>query len=133
MIETHAELSQLKQEVEELWSRYRKDSPALSGDDEARRLLSEQNRNLEAKRRLLSDRCATLRHELEVYGRRASRLSPVARVFGGLGGAVLAAVLLTTVLPDVAALSVSLTASQGAGLLSAALLVVALCVSRADG
>ena len=133
MIETHAELSQLKQEVEELWSRYRKDAPALSGDDEARRTLSEQSRSLEAKRRLLSDRSATLRHELEAYRRRASRLSPVVRVFGGLVGAAMAAVVLATGLQDVVDLSVSLSAAQGAGLLSAALLVVALCVSRAEG
>ncbi|MDP1824034.1 MAG: hypothetical protein Q8L48_12355 [Archangium sp.] len=127
----NAELSQLKQEVAELWARYRKDAP-LAVDDEGRRVLAEQNRTLETKRRALSDRSATLRHELEQHRRRASRLSPVVRVFGGFFGSLLTAALLGLVLPDVAALSVGLTTAQGAAILSGALLVLALSVSRAD-
>lgn len=126
-----AELSQLKQEVAELWARYRKDAP-LAVDDEGRRVLAEQNRTLEAKRRALSDRSAALRHELDVHRRRASRLSPVVRVFGGLIGSVVTAGLLVFVLPEVAERSVWLTKAQGAAVLSAALLVLALSVSRAE-
>jgi hypothetical protein len=126
-----AELSQLKQEVAELWARYRKDTP-LAADDEGRRVLAEQNRTLETKRRALSDRSATLRHELEVHRRRASRFSPVVRVFGGLIGSVATAGLLVLVLPAVAERSVGLTTAQGAAILSGALLVLALSVSRAE-
>jgi hypothetical protein len=130
MTESHAELSQLKQEVAELWSRYRKDAP-LVADDEARHALALRNRNLEAKRKMLSERSATLRAELEQLRRRASRLSPVVRVLGGVMGAVLAGVMLSTILQDVADASVGLTIAQGAGLLTASLLLVALSVSRA--
>lgn len=126
-----AELSQLKQEVAELWARYRKDAP-LAVDDEGRRVLAERNRTLEAKRRALSDRSATLRHELEVERRHASRLSPVVRVFGGLIGSLVTAGLLVFALPDVAERSVGLTTAPGAAILSGALLVLALSVSRAD-
>jgi len=126
-----AELTQLKQEVNELWSRYRKHEPVAVQDD-GRRALAEQNRGLEAKRRLLSDRSATLRLELEQHRRRASRLSPVVRVFGGLIGTLLAATLTATLIPDLAAGSVGLTASQGAALLTTSLLLLAFCVSRTD-
>ena len=128
---TEAELTQLKQEVNELWSRYRKHEP-WPVEDEARRALAEKNRALEAKRRLLSDKSSTLRLALEQLRRHASRLSPVVRVFGGLIGSVVMGVLVTTALADLAALSVGLRASQGAALLSGSLLLVALCVSRAE-
>jgi hypothetical protein len=128
---SEAELTQLKQEVNELWSRYRKHEPWPT-EDEGRRLLAEKNRSLEAKRRVLSDRSSTLRLELEQHRRRASRLSPVVRVFGGLVGSLVMAVLLAMVLSEVAALSVALTAAQGAAVLTGSLLLVALSVSRAD-
>ena len=131
MIERHVELSQLKQEVAELWTRFRKDEPA-PGDDEVRRALAAQNRSLEATRRVLVERRTTLRHELDVFRRRASRLAPAVRVFGGLAGVTLAGLVLATVLPDLAALSAGVTASQGAAILTVSLLVLALSVAPRD-
>jgi hypothetical protein len=131
MIERHVELSQLKQEVAELWTRFRKDEPA-PGDDDVRRALAAQNRSLEATRRVVVERRTTLRHELDVFRRRASRLAPAVRVFGGLTGVTLAGVVLAILLPDLAGLSVGLTASQGAALLTASLLVLALSVAPRD-
>lgn len=126
-----AELSQLKQEVAELWTRYRKDEPVVA-DEEGRKALSELNRSLEAQRRALSDRSSTLRSELEVQRRRAWRLSPVVRVFGGLIGSAVAGGLASVAFPELAALTVELSPGQGAGVLACSLLVVGLCVSRAD-
>lgn len=131
MSEKHAELSQLKQEVAELWTRFRKDEPA-PGDDDARRALADQNRSLEAKRRLLGERRTSLRRELEASRRRASRLAPAVRVFGGLVGAVVAALSLGPVLPSLAELSVGLTTSPGAAVLAASLLLLALSVAPDD-
>ena len=128
---SEAELTQLKQEVNELWSRYRKHEPWPT-EDEARRLLAEKNRALEAKRRVLSDKSSALRLELDQYRRRASRLSPVVRVLGGVIGALGTAATLSFVLPDVAAFSIGLTPAHGAAMLSCALLLVALCVSRVE-
>jgi CBS domain-containing protein len=131
MIERHVELSQLKQEVAELWTRFRKDEPA-PGDDDARRALATHNRNLEATRRVLVERRTTLRHELDVFRRRASRLAPVVRVFGGLIGVTLAGALVGATLLELAGFSVELTVSQGAGILTASLLVLALAVAPRD-
>lgn len=129
MTQTHPELSQLKQEVAELWTRFRKDEPAAA-DDEGRRVLAELNRSLEAKRRLLADRRAALRVELDVLRRRASVLAPVVRVFGGLVGAALAALGLAPLMPDVAALSLQLGVPLGAVVLTGSLLLVGLAVAR---
>lgn len=129
MNEPHAELSQLKQEVAELWTRFRKDEPAPA-DDEGRRALAELNRTLEGKRRSLADRRTTLRHELELLRRRASRLAPAVRVLGGLLGVALAAVGLRPALPEVARLSLDLTPAHGAAVLTCSLLLLALSVAK---
>jgi hypothetical protein len=126
-----AELTSLKQEVAELWSRYRKEEPRPA-DDEGRRALAELNRTLEAKRRGLADRSAALRLELEQHRRRASRLSPVVRVFGGMIGSAFAAAVLGSFLPECAELSNELSVGQGVVALSVALLMAAVSVSRAD-
>ncbi len=126
-----AELSQLKQEVAELWTRYRKDEP-VPVDDEGRKALSELNRSLEAQRRALSDRSSLLRTELLVQRRRASRLSPVVRVIGGLIGSAVTAVLVGVMVPELAAWSIDFTPAQGSVVLAFSLLVVGLVVSRAD-
>ena len=107
-----AEISQLKQEVAELWTRYRKELPH-SADDECRGRLAEQNRALEAKRRTLSERSAALRARLELQRLRASRLAPVVRVVGGVLGGVLTAVAISTMLPQLAAFSIELSPGQG--------------------
>lgn len=127
------ELSQLKQEVAELWTRYRQHQPpALFGEDEERRGLAEQNRTLEGKRRALSERSSTLRLELEAHRRKAARLSPVARVVGGFIGIVTATAGSSVVLPDLAALSVGLSAAHGAIALAVSLFVLGLCVGRVE-
>lgn len=129
MNEPHAELSQLKQEVAELWTRFRKDEPSPV-DDEGRRALAELNRTLEAKRRSLADRRTILRHELEVLRRRASRLAPAVRVLGGLLGVALAAVGVHPALPEVARLSLDLASAHGAAVLTCSLLLLALAVAK---
>lgn len=126
-----AELSQLKQEVAELWVRYRTDMPA-SVEDEGRKALSEQNRNLEAKRRALSGRSATARYQLELQRKRASRLSPVVRVLGGAIGSVLTAVGLGSLIPELATQTLALAPSQGAVVVGVSLVLLALSVSRAE-
>lgn len=123
------ELSQLKQEVAALWTRYRKEEPA-SAVDENRRQLADLNLTLESKRRVLADRSHALRLELEAQRRRASRLSPVVQVVGGFFGAVMAAVLVASGLPELAELSVALTTGHGLTLLGVSLLVVGLSVSK---
>ncbi len=123
------ELSELKQEVAELWTRYRKEEPR-EVDDEGRRALAGLNRTLEAKRRALSDRSATLRSELEAHRRRASQLAPVVRVFGGMIGSVLALILVGALMPELAPLELSV--GQGAVVLSASLVLAALSVARTD-
>ena len=124
-----AEISQLKQEVAELWTRYRQGLPQ-SADDGCRSRLAEQNRMLEAKRRTLSDRSAMLRTQLERQRRQVSRLAPVVRVVGGLLGAMFTAGALSTMLPRVAEFSIELSPGQGGAMLGCALLLVAFSASR---
>ena len=126
-----AELSELKQEVAELWARYRKEEPKQVGD-ESHKALAELNRALEKKRRALSDRSAALRHELDVHRRKASRLSPVVRVLGGIIGSGLTAAIIGSVLPELSEHSIDLGVGQGAVMLSVSLLIAALSVSRAE-
>ena len=126
------ELTQLKQEVAELWTRYRQQQPQpLFGEDEERRSLTELNRTLEGKRRALADKSSTLRLELEAIRRTAARLSPVARVFGGLLGTLLAAGLVAAVLPELASATSGFGTVQGVVAWGFSLLVVGLSVKRA--
>lgn len=126
-----AEISQLKQEVAELWTKYRKDLPH-SADDETRSRLAEQNRALETKRRTLSERSSTLRTLLEQQRRQASRLAPVVRVAGGLLGGLVTSAALATLITQLAEFTTELSPGQGVGVLSCALVLVALSVSRAE-
>ena len=129
----NAELTQLKQEVAELWTRYRQQQPQpLFGEDEERRTLAELNRTLEGKRRALADKSSTLRLELEVIHRTAARLSPVARVFGGLLGTLLSAGLVAAVLPELAPVTSGFGALQGVVACGLSLVVVGLSVKRAE-
>jgi len=127
------ELTQLKQEVAELWARYRQQQPQpLYGEDEERRTLAELNRSLEGKRRALSDRSSALRLELENHRRRSARLSPVARVVGGFLGTVMGAVGISAVMPEVASFSLSFSSGHGVVAIAGALLVLGFCVARAE-
>lgn len=124
------ELSQLKQEVAELWTRYRQHPPQpLFGEDEERRKLAELNRTLEGKRRALWDRSFTLRLELEAHRRRSARLSPVARVVGGFLGTVMGAALVVAGLPELASLFSESSAGQGVVAIVSSLVVLALCLA----
>jgi hypothetical protein len=123
------ELTELKQEVAELWAKYRKEEPRVI-EDESRRELAALNRTLETKRRALSDRSSSLRLELEAHRRRASRLSPVVRVFGGIIGAALSSALVIVLAPEFAQSAISFSAGQGVVLICASLLLTGLCVSR---
>ena len=125
------ELTELKAEVAELWAKYRKEEPRVLEDD-ARRELAALNRTLETKRKALADRSASLRLELEAHRRRASRLSPVVRVFGGLIGATIGSVIVITMVAEVAEASTEFSAGQGLVMLCFSLLLTGLAVSKID-
>ncbi len=125
------ELTELKAEVAELWAKYRKEEPRVFEDD-SRRELAALNRTLETKRKALSDRSASLRSELDAHRRRASRLSPVVRVFGGIIGAALTTAIVITMAQDIAEQSIGLTAGQGLVILCFSLLITGLAVSKTD-
>lgn len=113
MTERATELSSLKQEVAELWSRYRNDEP-VPGDEAERQSLGAQLRALEVKNRELVDRRAALRSAVEAERRRVSAFAPVLQVCGATVGVVVTALALGVVLPTVADWSLSLEAAQGA-------------------
>ncbi len=124
------ELSQLKQEVADLWTRYRQHQPQpLFGEDEERRKLVELNRTLEGMRRALSERSSTLRLEREAHRRHAARLSPVAKVVGGALGVVAASGVFVLNLPGLASLSTGLSAGHGVAACAACLLLLAVTLS----
>ena len=128
-----AEISQLKQEVAELWTRYRQHPPQpLFGEDEARRTLAELNRTLEGKRRALAEKSSTLRLEVEAHRRTAARLSPVARVLGGLLGTILASAGVAASIPALASATSGFGTVQGVVACSLSLLVVGFSVKRAE-
>ena len=128
-----AELTQLKQEVAELWTRYRQHQPQpLFGEDEERGKLAEQHRTLEGKRRALADRSSVLRVELEAHRRKSTRLSPVARVVGGFLGTMVTAIGVAAVLPELASLTIGFGIAQGVVASCVALLVLGFTASPAE-
>lgn len=132
MSEPQHELKELKQEVADLWVRFRKEEPVVV-EDEPRRTLSQQAKALEARRRELSERRVSLRSQLDVARRRTSRLAPVARFFGGLVGVVVTSALVLPLVPELAAETLSLGVPQGAAVLTFALVLLALAVSGGEG
>ena len=125
------ELTELKAEVAELWAKYRKEEPRVLEDD-SRRELATLNRTLETKRKALSDRSASLRSELDAHRRRASRLSPVVRVFGGIIGAAISSAIVITMAPEIADHSLDFSGGQGVVMLCFSLLMTGLAVSKTD-
>lgn len=116
--ESHHELSALKQEVADLWRRFRQHEGEQDvGEDPARAQLSEQARVLEGKRKLLVERREVVRAVLEKDRQQASRFVPVVRALGLLLGGVAAMAAAWLALPEVAALSVDFGVAQGAVLL----------------
>ncbi len=113
MTERATELSSLKQEVAELWSRYRKEEP-LPGDDAERQQWSSQLRALEVKQRALADRRALLRSTIEAERRRVSAFAPILHAGGGVVGLFIAALGVGLVLPTVTDWSASLSTLHGA-------------------
>lgn len=132
MSEPQHELRELKQQVADLWVRFKKDEPVLA-DDEPRRALSQQAKALEGRRHELSLRRLSLRSQLDVARRRASRLAPVARFFGAMLGVASALSLMGPVVPEVAAESLLLGVAEGAAVLTFSLLLLALAVSGGEG
>jgi hypothetical protein len=130
MSEHQGELKELKQEVAELWVRFRAEQPGVP-EDEARRALAAQAKALESRRRALSDRRSVLERQLDVAGRRASRWAPVLRFLGGVAGAVAGVALGLPLVPAVAARAVDLGELQGAAVLTGSLLLLA--IARAPG
>jgi hypothetical protein len=112
MTERATELSSLKQEVAELWSRYRKEEP-LPGDDAERQQWSSQLRALEVKQRALADRRALLRSAIEAERRRVSVFAPILLAGGGVVGLFIVALGVGLVLPMVADWSASLSTLHG--------------------
>ncbi|MDP1917525.1 MAG: hypothetical protein Q8L14_14890 [Myxococcales bacterium] len=113
MTERATELSSLKQEVAELWSRYRKDEP-VPGDEVEKQSLGVQLRALEVKHREWVDRRSVLRSALEAERRRVSVFAPVLQVCGAVVGVLVSALAIGAVLPAVADWSLSLGALHGA-------------------
>ncbi|MDP3500941.1 MAG: hypothetical protein Q8S33_11430 [Myxococcales bacterium] len=113
MTERATELSSLKQEVAELWSRYRKDEP-VPGDEVERQRLGAQLRALEVKHRELIDRRSALRSGIEAERRRVSAFVPVLQMGGAVVGVVVSLLTLGVVLPTVADWSLSLGTLHGA-------------------
>lgn len=113
MTERATELSSLKQEVAELWSRYRKDEP-LPDDEVERPRLSEQVRALELKQRALADRRSVLRSAIEAERRRLSAFAPILQGCGAVCGVVVTALCVGVLLPTFADSSLSLTTGHGA-------------------
>lgn len=124
-----SELSELKNEVASLWSRFRREEPQPN-DDELRRGLVEQLRAREGARRALAERAENLRRELEQHRRRASRLAPLVRFAGGVVGAGLCG-LLFVLLPAEAVPVLPQGAAVGGALFVGALLLVAVALARA--
>ncbi len=121
MSEKYAELSLLKQEVAELWGRFRKDE-APAGNDDERRSLADLARTLETKRRLLADRRTELRDRLDSERRRTSRFVPVVHGLGMFAGVGLGAVAMGWLVPLAAEWCLALTPIHGALLVAVALL-----------
>ena len=128
----NTELSQLKQEVAELWTRYRQQQPQpLFGEDDERRKLAELNRTLEGKRRALAEKSFALRLEVEVHRRSSARLSPLARVLGGFLGTLFACISVASGVPELAATTSGFGAVQGVIAGGLSMLAAGLSVSRA--
>ena len=131
MTERAAELSSLKQEVAKLWSRYRKDEPPTGDPDGERLRVADQLRMLELKQRALADRRSALRSAIEAERRRTSAVAPVLRAGGAVVGVAVTALVVLSVMPMVAAWSLSLAAGHGAlAVLLATLSLPVLLASR---
>lgn len=126
MLPTHdpSEVSQLKQEVAELWRRFRQreGEPSLTAEDPTRDRLAEQARVLEGKRRLLVARRDEVRATLDEAERSGSRFVPVLTGLGLLVGGLGAAGVAWGLLPHVAELTVGFGPALGGVLLGASAL-----------
>ena len=129
MTERATELSSLKQEVAELWTRFRKEEQS-QGNTAERMELSERARAFEVKQRVLVERRATLREVLETERRRLSRFVPVIHGFGVLVGLVAGAFGVAMVVPDVATWSLCLAPGHGAVLVGLSTLSLPMLLNR---
>ena len=129
MTERATELSSLKQEVAELWSRFRKEEQS-QGNSAERMELSERARAFEVKQRVLADRRTVLREVLETERRRLSRFVPVIHGFGVVVGLVAGGLGVAMVVPDVATWSLDLAPAHGAVLVGLSTLSLPLLLNR---
>ncbi|MFZ5443193.1 MAG: hypothetical protein ACOZQL_24505 [Myxococcota bacterium] len=131
--ETHAEVTKLKQEVAELWRRFRQHEGERAigeGADPAREELTGQARVLEGKRDLLVERRSAVRELLDRERRETSRVEPVLQGLGLVAGGVTSAAVAWLLLPELAGACVELGPVAGAALLGLSALFPLLLPSR---
>lgn len=115
-----ADLSTLKQEVAELWRRFKTEEPAARpGNDPVRQALVEKTRALDLEQKELMVRRDALRHEVELVRARAGSRLPIFRGLGLVVGLAVATVAAGLQLDQVAALSDGLPPLAGALMLVA--------------
>lgn len=111
------ELTQLRQEVAELWRRFRKEEPSAPSRDPERASLMATLKAFDVKQKELMTRRDALRAEQELERARASSVVPVLRGLGLVVGVAAGAALALGVVEDVAAWTTGLTPAWGAVLL----------------
>lgn len=104
------ELSSLKNEVAELWKRFKTEEPASAGhDDPARKVLVDQIKALDVKQKELLVKRDSLRHEVEVERARLAARAPGLRALGILLGVLIGVATAIAAMPGVADFTVTLT------------------------
>ncbi|MBL8911110.1 MAG: hypothetical protein JNM17_10495 [Archangium sp.] len=104
------ELSSLKNEVAELWRRFKSEEPASAGqDDPARKALVEQIKTLDVKQKELMVKRDSLRHELEVERARIAGRAPGFRALGLILGVLVGVACAIGAMPSVAEFTIALS------------------------
>lgn len=114
-----AELSSLKQQVAELWRRFKTEDQSTPSDDPQRRALAEQTRTLDLKQKELMLRRDALRHELELERARQAGRAPLFKTFGFLLGLGVGVAGVCLGLDDFAAATLGLSPLAGVAMLVA--------------
>ncbi|MFO0595908.1 MAG: hypothetical protein U0228_11400 [Myxococcaceae bacterium] len=117
---TPAELSHLKNEVAELWKRFKKDEPTKKpADDPERTKLTAEVRALDVRSRELMTRRDALRMELDHERRKYASRLPVVRGVGLVFGVAAGAIALYFGLEPLAAWTAELPRAAGIAMLVA--------------
>jgi hypothetical protein len=115
-----ADLSSLKQEVADLWRRFKTEEPSNRPEhDPLRQQLVEKTRTLDLRQKELMVRRDALRHELELEHARTSGRLPVFRGLGLFVGLLVGAVVAGVQLEALAGLTDGLPSFYGALMLVA--------------